>query len=45
VGGDIYDSNIDRMISRIRNRIEPEDAEDNRFLTTVRGYGFRLFAD
>ena len=44
-GGDIYDSNIDRMISRVRNRIETQDGDDLRFLTTVRGYGFRLFTD
>ncbi len=44
-GGDIYDSNIDRMVSRIRNRIEPDNLDDVRFITTVRGYGFRLFTD
>jgi DNA-binding response OmpR family regulator len=33
------------MVSRVRNRIEPESAEQQRFLTTVRGYGFRLFVD
>ncbi|MFN2200266.1 MAG: FHA domain-containing protein [Caldilineaceae bacterium] len=43
--GDIYDANIDRMVSRVRSRIEPESAEQQRFLTTVRGYGFRLFVD
>ena len=44
-GGDIYDANIDRMVSRVRSRIEPDSAEDQRFLTTVRGYGFRLFVE
>lgn len=44
-GGDIYDSNIDRMISRIRSRIEPESDSEQRFVTTVRAYGFRLFTD
>lgn len=44
-GGDIYDSNIDRMISRVRHRIEPDTKDEQRFLTTVRGYGFRLYTD
>ncbi len=44
-GGDIYDANIDRMISRVRSRIEPESDEEQRFVATVRGYGFRLFTD
>lgn len=44
-GGDIYDANIDRMISRVRSRIEPDSGEEQRFLTTVRGFGFRLFTD
>ena len=44
-GGDIYDANIDRMISRVRSRIEPESGEEQRFVATVRGYGFRLFTD
>jgi pSer/pThr/pTyr-binding forkhead associated (FHA) protein len=44
-GGDIYDANIDRMISRVRRRIEPGTKDEPRFITTVRGYGFRLFTD
>lgn len=40
--GDIYDANIDRMVSRVRSRIEPEDAEEPRFIETVRGYGYKL---
>ena len=43
--GDIYDSNIDRMISRVRGRIEPANSDDTRFLTTVRGFGYRLYTD
>jgi pSer/pThr/pTyr-binding forkhead associated (FHA) protein len=44
-GGDIYDANIDRMISRLRSRIEPDTSDEQRFVTTVRGYGFRLFTE
>ncbi len=40
--GDIYDANIDRMISRLRSRIEPEHEEEPRFIATARGYGFQL---
>lgn len=40
--GDIYDANIDRMVSRVRSRIEPPDAEEPRFIETVRGYGYKL---
>lgn len=40
--GDIYDANIDRMVSRVRSRIEPESGEDPRFVHTVRGYGYKL---
>jgi hypothetical protein len=40
--GDIYDANIDRMVSRVRSRIEPEEAEEPRFIATVRGYGYQL---
>jgi pSer/pThr/pTyr-binding forkhead associated (FHA) protein len=40
--GDIYDANIDRMVSRVRSRIEPDDTEDPRFIATVRGYGYQL---
>jgi hypothetical protein len=43
--GDIYDANIDRMISRLRSRIEPDTSDEQRFVTTVRGYGFRLFTE
>jgi DNA-binding response OmpR family regulator len=40
--GDIYDANIDRMISRLRSRIEPESGDEPRFIATVRGYGYQL---
>ena len=42
--GDVYDANIDRMVSRVRNRIEPGRA-DPRFISTVRGYGYQLVAN
>lgn len=45
VEGDIYDANIDRMISRVRSRIEPSPEGDPRFIQTVRGYGFKLHLD
>lgn len=44
-GGDVYDANIDRMVSRVRSRIEPDAEDDPRFVTTVRGYGFRLLTN
>ncbi len=40
--GDVYDANIDRMISRVRSRIEPESMDEARFIHTVRGYGYQL---
>lgn len=39
--GDVYDANIDRMISRLRSRIEP-DSEEPRFISTIRGYGYQI---
>ena len=44
-GGDVYDSSIDRMISRVRSRIEPEHDNEPRFIATIRGYGFRLHTE
>ncbi len=42
--GDVYDANIDRMVSRVRSRIEPESGDDPRFIHTIRGYGYKLDA-
>ena len=42
--GDVYDANIDRMISRLRSRIEAETDDEPRFLHTARGYGYQLDA-
>ena len=43
--GEVYDANIDRMISRVRNRIEPETEDVPRFVATIRGYGYRLLVE
>lgn len=40
--GDVYDANIDRMVSRVRSRIEPANANEQRFISTIRGYGYKL---
>ncbi len=40
--GDVYDANIDRMVSRVRSRIEPGSEENPRFIQTIRGYGYQL---
>ena len=40
--GDVYDANIDRMVSRLRSRIEPDSGDDPRFIHTVRGYGYQM---
>ncbi len=40
--GDIYDANIDRMVSRVRSRIEPDSGDQPRFVHTIRGYGYQL---
>jgi hypothetical protein len=40
--GDVYDANIDRMVSRVRNRIEPDNIDNPRFIQTMRGYGYQL---
>ena len=46
VSGDVYDASIDRMVSRVRNRIETvrgsEERSQSRFIVTVRGYGYQL---
>lgn len=46
VGGDVFDASIDRMVSRVRNRIEPATAtpgeSQSRFIVTVRGFGYQL---
>lgn len=43
--GDVYDANIDRMISRLRSRIEPDETAEPRFILTVRGYGYQMVID
>ncbi len=40
--GDVYDANIDRMVSRVRSRIEPDQDDNPRFIYTIRGYGYKL---
>jgi pSer/pThr/pTyr-binding forkhead associated (FHA) protein len=40
--GDVYDANIDRMISRLRSRIEPNNNDEARFIATIRGYGYQM---
>ena len=40
--GDVYDANIDRMVSRVRSRIEPASSAEPRFIYTIRGYGYKL---
>ena len=46
VSGDVYDASIDRMVSRVRSRIETASAAagepESRFILTVRGYGYQL---
>ncbi len=46
VGGDVFDASIDRMVSRVRNRIEnasaPDGESQSRFIVTVRGFGYQL---
>jgi hypothetical protein len=43
--GDVYDANIDRMISRLRSRIEPDNQGEPRFIATIRGYGYQMLID
>lgn len=43
--GDVYDANIDRMISRLRSRIEPTTGDEPRFIATVRGYGYQMLLE
>jgi pSer/pThr/pTyr-binding forkhead associated (FHA) protein len=43
--GDVYDANIDRMISRLRSRIEPGNTGESRYIATVRGFGYQMTAD
>ena len=40
--GDVYDANIDRLVSRVRSRIEPQGGYEPRFISTVHGFGYRL---
>lgn len=40
--GDVYDANIDRMISRLRSRLEPGNTGEPRYILTVRGYGYQM---
>ncbi len=40
--GEVFDASIDRMVSRVRSRIEPNHNDDARFINTVRGYGYQL---
>lgn len=40
--GDVFDANIDRMISRVRSRIEPAGEDEPRYIVTTRGYGYKL---
>lgn len=40
--GDVYDANIDRMVSRLRSRIEPGNTGEPRFIATVRGFGYQM---
>lgn len=42
--GDVSDANIDRMVSRVRSRIEPDNTGEPRFIATIRGYGYQLIA-
>lgn len=43
--GEVFDANIDRMISRVRSRIEPESSDEPRFIATVRGYGYQMLPE
>ena len=40
--GDVYDANIDRMVSRVRSRIDIDEENEPRFISTIRGYGYKL---
>jgi DNA-binding response OmpR family regulator len=40
--GEVFDANIDRMVSRVRSRIEPENSNEPRFIATIRGYGYQM---
>lgn len=40
--GEVYDASIDRMVSRVRSRIEPSSDGEPRFIATVRGYGYQF---
>lgn len=46
VGGDVFDASIDRMVSRVRSRIEKaaatQEETQSRFIVTVRGFGYQL---
>ena len=42
--GEVDDARIEKLISRLRQKIEPDPASPT-FLTTVRGRGYRLVVE
>ncbi|OUC05963.1 hypothetical protein RY27_24030, partial [Litorilinea aerophila] len=41
---EVDDARIEKLVSRLRQKIEP-DPSSPRFLTTIRGRGYRLLPD